>query len=487
MSNALYAELVKESWAMEPRALEAFLKMVAEIKPPNSWGRALSAVKKIGSFDTAGTLFIDELTGEESEAESDKRASFFREATRKSNLTVAGDKANIRISGTLMKRVPNLFRWFGIDATSYAEILADIKDAVANDDVKDINLQIESPGGQVSGLMGLTDALFAFRHRKKDKTFRSTIEDIGASAAFWIASQTETIHATDTNTEIGSIGVYMVIADLSKMAEDQGVKIHVISSGPLKGAGVPGSEITEEQLQSFQEIIDGISNNFVKDVARGRGISVTEAREWATGQVWLAADAKKLGLIDSVMKPKVSTSESGSSAAMDVVQTEGGLDMATKQEQEAAEAREKVRAEAAAEERKRMVELKAAFPNDLEFATAQYESGATVQAAKAAYADVLTEKQTKLEKENAELRKKAEAANAGAPPIKVGEGGGAGDEAGTGFIEQAQALAKKEGWKIRKAMSFLAGKEPELYQKHLDKCADMAPAHHQLKRKLGIK
>jgi len=453
MSETLYAELTKEQWAMEPRSLEGFLEKVRGLPefPPMA------------------------------EA-SDSVAVFLKESPALSRLTVAGDVGEIRISGVLMKRVPNIFRWFGVDATGYGDIQRDLAAAVSNPDVKTIRLVIESPGGQVAGIKGAADAIYAAR---KSKTVTATIEDIGASAAYWLASQAETIDASDPNSSIGSIGVYVAVADMSKMAENDGVKVHVISSGPLKGAGVPGTVITDEQLSSIQEIIDGLASNFIHDVARGRGRSTGDVRDWATGQVWLARNAQKMGLIDSLRKSKSQTTSRSGSSAADLV-PKGEKQMGN--EHEAAEhenAKAQAVEEARSAERKRLMDLKAAFPNDLAFATAQWEAGATVDQAKAAYSDILSERLAEMKKENEDLKKRP-AGVRGASPVPVG--GTSSDESSNGgFMEKSKALSKAEGITMREAMSRVSKSEPSVYQSYLDECAAAAPAHHARKKELGLR
>ena len=58
-----------------------------------------------------------------------------------------------------------------------------------------------------------------------------------ASAAYWIASAADKVVASPSST-VGSVGVYMVVADYSKAAEAQGIKMVVIKSGKFKGAGI---------------------------------------------------------------------------------------------------------------------------------------------------------------------------------------------------------------------------------------------------------
>jgi signal peptide peptidase SppA len=135
------------------------------------------------------------------------------------------------------------------------------------------------------------------------KPITAKIDDMAASAAYWIASQAESIEA-NASALVGSIGVYTVMYDTSAAAKDAGVKVNVISSGDYKGSGVPGSEITDKQIEAEQQLINKAADMFIDAVARGRGLEDKEVRKSADGRVWFAADAMGRGLIDSVIGAK---------------------------------------------------------------------------------------------------------------------------------------------------------------------------------------
>src|SRR5690606_9547065 len=108
-------------------------------------------------------------------------------------------------------------------------------------------------------------------------------EDLVASAAYYVGSQAGKFFATRSSL-IGSIGVYAVLHDLSAMAAMDGVKVHVIKSAAFKGGGVPGTEITPEQLAEWQVVVDAFHRDFVQAVARGRRLSEPQARQLADGR-----------------------------------------------------------------------------------------------------------------------------------------------------------------------------------------------------------
>ena len=210
---------------------------------------------------------------------------------------VADGRAYIPITGVIMKSVPAAIRWLGMPATSTLEASAAIEAAERDHDVKEIVFVIDSPGGTVAGVQALSDQI-----KNATKPTAAAISDMAASAAYWLASQTDHIEANAT-AQIGSIGVYSVMVDSSQAYENAGIRVHVVRSGSHKGSGVEGSPITADDINEEQRMIDQLSHMFAATVARGRGLTAAQVAELATGQVWLAADALKFGLIDSVYGP----------------------------------------------------------------------------------------------------------------------------------------------------------------------------------------
>ncbi len=171
-----------------------------------------------------------------------------------------------------------------------------IRAALADDMVAGILLVIDSPGGTVAGTGDLADEV---AKANAVKPVTAYIEDIGASAAYWVASQAGRIVANKT-AGIGSIGVYSVIRDTSARAISEGVRVHVVKSGQFKGAGAPGTEVTAEHLAEVQREINEVNTEFVRAVADGRGLPVETAEALADGRLHIAAAAVGLGLIDAV-------------------------------------------------------------------------------------------------------------------------------------------------------------------------------------------
>lgn len=180
--------------------------------------------------------------------------------------------------------------------TSSVQVRKAVRLAGQDPSVKGILLHIDSPGGTVAGTSDLADDV---RGANKLKPVFAQVDDLGASAAFWVAAQARFIGANRT-AEVGSIGAMAVVEDTFQAAENAGVKVHVITSAPGKGLLVEGAPVTDAALKEVQDQIDELAEHFNVAVAKGRGMPIAEVRKIADGRTHLAAKAKTLGMVDAV-------------------------------------------------------------------------------------------------------------------------------------------------------------------------------------------
>ena len=132
--------------------------------------------------------------------------AFGSESPELPELAVEDGIAKIPIQGVILKQVPAAFRWLGIQATGTTETARAIDQAVASDDVKAIEFFVDSPGGSVAGVQELADQIYAI-----DKPTTAAISDLSASAAYWLASQADSVEA-NASALVGSIGVYSAVS-----------------------------------------------------------------------------------------------------------------------------------------------------------------------------------------------------------------------------------------------------------------------------------
>lgn len=202
--------------------------------------------------------------------------------------------AVIDIAGAMMKG-ESLYSWF-FGSPTIPQIEAQVRAAANDPAVNAILLRIDSPGGTVAGTSDLADAVFEARKTKRVVAY---ISDLGASAAYYVASQADEIYC-DTDAIVGSIGVYLVVPDYSKLFEKEGITTHVIRAGENKGAGTPGAPVTDAHIAEFQREVDQLNEMFVEAVSRGRGWTVERASKLNDGRVHVGRYAVDLGLVDAV-------------------------------------------------------------------------------------------------------------------------------------------------------------------------------------------
>ncbi len=171
-----------------------------------------------------------------------------------------------------------------------------IRDLAQDSSVNTILLHIDSPGGSVAGTADLANAVF---EASQVKTVFAFVRDVAASAAFWIASQAQQIFTNQT-AAVGAIGVFSVLADFSEEAKSLGIKVHVVKSAQFKGIGVEGAPITKDQLAEVKRVMVDLHEEFVKSVAKGRGMSIDEINELADGSIQIGQKAVDMGLVDGI-------------------------------------------------------------------------------------------------------------------------------------------------------------------------------------------
>jgi len=198
----------------------------------------------------------------------------------------------IPIMGVIMRRSGT----WAPDVVDVDEVRAAVEAATADPSVRRIILRVDSPGGTVDGLSELGSAV---TKAAAIKPVVAVVEGMAASAALYaIAGATEIV--AGPMDLVGSIGTIAVFSDWSKLAEKFGVRVVAVASGPLKSTGVFGVEFTPEQEAYIQQIVDSYAADFKAAVGRGRKLSAKAVDALASGEVFMAQDALKRGLVDRI-------------------------------------------------------------------------------------------------------------------------------------------------------------------------------------------
>ena len=212
-----------------------------------------------------------------------------------SSATQRGAVAVIPVRGVIAHRMGAMDDTSG--GTSCERIGAMIDQAAADASVGTILYDFETPGGTVTGCQELAAKMLGLRGVK---TQVAMINGLAASAGYWLASQCDEIVSIPSGVA-GSIGVFCAHEDLSAALEQEGIKVTLISCGKYKTAGNPLEPLSDAERAVIQARVDTAYGQFVKDVARGRGVSPSDVRKgYGEGRALTAADAKAAGLIDRI-------------------------------------------------------------------------------------------------------------------------------------------------------------------------------------------
>jgi signal peptide peptidase SppA len=172
-----------------------------------------------------------------------------------------------------------------------------IRSAANNPDVSVIVLDMDTPGGTY---YGTPETGAAVAEAAKTKKVVAMVNNLAASAGYWIASQASEI-VMSPSADVGSIGVYRMHIDVSKALADLGVNISLIHAGKFKVEGNPFQPLGEEALAYAQQSVDQSYDEFIKAVADGRGVSLAKVRdEFGQGRVIDADRAVALGMADRI-------------------------------------------------------------------------------------------------------------------------------------------------------------------------------------------
>ncbi len=207
----------------------------------------------------------------------------------------AGGIAVIDIIGPLVHRNQGILGWIKGNGASYADIEQYFSQAMADEDVSQIILNIDSPGGEVAGAFDLADLIYQARGTKP---ILAIANESALSAAYLIASAADKVYLTRT-ASIGSVGVMALHVDQSKAEEKIGLKYTAIYAGARKIDFSPHCPLSEEAFAAATEKINATYDLFVKTVARNRGIPEDAVRK-TEAAIYTGADAVRTGLADSM-------------------------------------------------------------------------------------------------------------------------------------------------------------------------------------------
>jgi protease-4 len=200
--------------------------------------------------------------------------------------------AVIELNGTITSGPQDYLTTTGITPDRVRSLL---DQAASNPAVKAVVVRVNSPGGAVVASDEIYRTLLAF-----DKPVVISLRDTAASGGYYIACGGDYVIA-HPGTLTGSIGVLSsTIFNVEDLLDKVGVQATVITSGRFKNMGSPFEEMTEEEREILQTILEQLHEEFVDVVAEARDLPREEVGEIADGRVFTGQRAQELGLVDGL-------------------------------------------------------------------------------------------------------------------------------------------------------------------------------------------
>jgi ClpP class serine protease len=125
------------------------------------------------------------------------------------------------------------------------------------------------------------------------------MSNAAASGGYYIAMNSEKIFANPT-TITGSIGVFGIKFDASKLANDYGITTDEYPRGSHATTLNPLTPLTPDTKDNITRIIQDYYNYFKAIVSTGRSLSLDDVEKVAQGRVWTGEQAKEVGLVDAI-------------------------------------------------------------------------------------------------------------------------------------------------------------------------------------------
>jgi len=175
-------------------------------------------------------------------------------------------------------------------------ILKEIEEAQKDPKIKGVLLNVNSPGGAVPPSIEIAYAIKALKEHKPVVAYASGIMASGSYYASIYANEI----ISNPGAIIGSIGVIMESVNVEELMNTIGIKTQIVKEGAYKEAGTPTREWTDEERAELERLTKDTYELFINDVAKARGLEISQSKSYADAHIFSAKRAKEVGLIDSI-------------------------------------------------------------------------------------------------------------------------------------------------------------------------------------------
>ncbi|UOQ50111.1 signal peptide peptidase SppA [Gracilibacillus caseinilyticus] len=204
--------------------------------------------------------------------------------------------AVLHVNGVIQDTTPSSL----INTTSYnhSRFLKKLEKAGEDESVKGIVLQVNTPGGGVVESAEIHDKIVEIKEEYEKPVYVS-MGNTAASGGYYISAPSDKIVAHKA-TLTGSIGVIMESINFSELADQLGIDFNTIKSGEHKDILSSYRDMTDEEREILQTMIDDMYDDFVQVIVDGRGLSEDRVRELGDGRVYTGSQAQEAGLVDEI-------------------------------------------------------------------------------------------------------------------------------------------------------------------------------------------
>ncbi|WP_226667021.1 signal peptide peptidase SppA [Metabacillus litoralis] len=261
------------------------------------WGAlGLAAGLFVISIIISSSMFFVKQSDMFSEAFAASNSDFTEEVIEEGSST---DKILVlNVNGVIQdtgEDVASLFSTVGYQHQTFLDM---VEAAGEDRHVKGVIVRVNSPGGGVVESAEIHKKLTELKEKSKKPVYIS-MGTTAASGGYYIATAADKIFAAP-DTLTGSLGVIMQSVNYGELAEKYGVKFETIKSGPYKDIFSPTRDMTEEEREILQTMVDNAYKGFVEVITEGRPLSEQEVRKVADGRIYDGRQAKEINLIDEL-------------------------------------------------------------------------------------------------------------------------------------------------------------------------------------------
>jgi len=176
------------------------------------------------------------------------------------------------------------------------KLAKELRKLQGKEEVKAVVLRINSPGGSATASEVI---LREIKRLDAKKPVIISLGDVAASGGYWIAMGGQRIFA-DNDTITGSIGVFGLLLNIQKIANNNGIDWDTVKTGQLADLSTITRPKNPQELEIYQAAVNRFYDLFIETVAKGRKLSPDKVRTVAQGRVWTGKDAVKIGLVDQI-------------------------------------------------------------------------------------------------------------------------------------------------------------------------------------------